>query len=377
MIHLALDTCIYRSKPRLDSKEFVLLKGMAVSGTIILHVPFVVEREFTTQLEHDQRDKLTRAINLISRALNFEPHGPHSAKLAGQLDGFKSALHDLVQERHEVFMNWLLEVHAIRHPLTLEQTSNAMEAYFAGAPPLKQPKVRNDIPDSFIFQQFLQLNEDYGSEFGVVVEDKALREASQNAGIRCWSSLRDFLTSTTAQPLVAEQIIIENKEEVCEHVLMLASQATDSIAKALEKALLAGGYATLVGDHLPGETGEIYLSGIDRPYKVDIEDIEYIGETVFLANIVAEVELMYQYPIYKYDVLDLDRRKGGISALNDHYFEAETTDAFQFSACLELEFSKWQSAPEKVEELKAQLVNPEIGVSELQDFQILINETGS
>ena len=259
--------------------------------------------------------------------------------------------------------------------MTLEQAANAMEAYFTGAPPLTQPKVRKHIPDSFIFQQFLQLKKTYGSNFGVVAEDKALLEASQDAGLLCWASLREFLTSTTAQPLVAEQIIIENKGEVCEHVLALANQSTDSIAKALEEALLSDGYTNVAGDNLPGETGEIYLSGIDRPYKIDVDDIEYIGSTVFLANIVAEVELMYEYPIYKYDAMDLDRRKFGLSALNDHYLEAETTDAFQFSACLELEFSKWQTSPEGVEELKAQLNNPAIGVSELKDFQIVQNET--
>ena len=147
MIHLVLDTCIYSRRPRLDSKEFLLLKGMAASGKIILHVPFVVEREFTTQLEHDQREKLQSAIKQVSRALSFEPHGPHSEKLAGQLRSLKSAFSELVQERAEAFINWLAEAGAVRHPLTLEQALEAMEAYFTGAPPLKQPKVRKDIPD--------------------------------------------------------------------------------------------------------------------------------------------------------------------------------------------------------------------------------------
>ena len=45
---------------------------------------------------------------------------------------------------------------------------------------------------------------------------------------------------------------------------------------------------------------------------------------------------------------------------------------------LELEFPKWKSAPEEVGELKAQLINPEIGACpELQDFHILDNETES
>ena len=78
MIHLVLDTSIYRESPRLDSPEFKLLSYMVERGYLVLHVPHIVEREQSTYLEQVQRGRLKKAINVLSKALSFEEHGPKS-----------------------------------------------------------------------------------------------------------------------------------------------------------------------------------------------------------------------------------------------------------------------------------------------------------
>ena len=370
MIHVVLDTSIYCRNPRRDSKEFTLLQGISSTGQVTLHVPFVVEREFATQLEHDQRRRLDTAVREISKALAFDPHGPHSAHLAEQLEVLQAALSGLVHERAAAFIHWLEDASAVRHPLTLEQASNALDAYFSGAPPLKEPKVRKDIPDSFVFQKLLELHQTHGSQLRVVVADKSLAHAVRDAGIPVWATLREFLTSADVQSLVAEQVIATNQPAVDNHVLALAEESTEIIAKALEEALLSD-EETIQYGNFPGDSGEIYLSGIDIPHEVYIGDIEYIGGTVFLANIAARVELMYQYHLATHDALALDAPKFSVSPLNDHYLEVETTDEFSLSACLEIEFPTWQTTPHDILELKAQLTSPEIGVTDLNDFEII------
>ena len=338
---------------------------------ILVKMGYVVEREFATQLEHDQHRRLDTVAREISKALSFDPHGPRSAQLAEQLEVLQAALSDLVHERSAAFIHWLEQASAIRHPLTLEQASNALDAYFSGAPPFKEPKVRKDIPDSFVFQKVLELSEAHGPQLGIVVADERLARAVRDAGIPVWSSLREFLTSPVVQPLVAEQVIANNQPAVDNHVLALAQQATGTIAKALEQALLSDEEVIQYGDHLPGESGEIYLSGIDTPHEVHIADIEYIGGMVFLANIVARVELIYQFPLATHDALALNAPTFSVSPLNEHYLEVETTDEFSVSACLELEFPAWQTTPNGIHELRAQLANPEIGVTDLKDFEIV------
>ena len=371
MIHVVLDTSIYSRNPRLDSKEFTLLQGISSTRQVTLHVPFVVEREFATQLEHDQRRRLDTAVREISNALAFDPHGPHSARLAEQLEVLQAALSGLAHERATAFIHWLEDASAIRHPLTLKQASNALDAYFSGAPPLKEPKVRKDIPDSFVFQKLLELHQTHGSQLRVVVADKSLAHAVRDAGIPVWATLREFLTSPDVQSLVAEQVIATNQPAVNNHVLALAEESTEIIAKALEEALLSDKETIQYGSHFPGDTGEIYLSGIDIPHEVHIGDIEYIGGTVFLANIAVSVELMYQYHLATHDALALGEPKYYISPLNDHYLEVETTDEFSLSACLEIEFPTWQTTPHDIHELKAQLTSPEIGVTDINDLEII------
>ena len=75
MIHLVLDSSIFRKSPRLDSREFAVLSEMMEAGHVTPHAPYVVEREITSTLEKDQNDRLSSAISNITKALQYKPHG--------------------------------------------------------------------------------------------------------------------------------------------------------------------------------------------------------------------------------------------------------------------------------------------------------------
>lgn len=371
MIHLVLDTAIYRRSPRLDSPEFKLLSYMVERGYLILHVPHIVEQEQSSHLEHVQRDRLTKAIDNLSKALNFEEHRPKSKELNSSLEELKANINYLIEERSSAFTDWLDKNNAVHHEITLDQMQRALEAYFKGLPPLKRPKVREDIPDSFIFQQILDLKNTYQLQLGIVVEDNDLRSACVGAGITCWVDLHKFIVSPEAQNFLAQTVIKENKAEISSFVHSLANESIDTISAALEETLLSNDYTTLTGDSIPGETKQIYLSGVNSPYDVEIVDTEYLGDTVFLANVQAQVELQYQFPMFKSDLIDLDEEKYHFSPLNDHYFEVETTDVFQFSGRVELDFPEAIVASASADEMKTVLQNPIISVSDLEDFEVV------
>jgi len=371
MIHLVLDTSIYRKSPRLDSREFSVLSEMINAGHVILHVPHVVERECTSELELGQREKLNEAMVRLTKAVAFEPLGPKSKQLSEFLQKLRKDTDSLVSERAAAFSYWLDKHKAMRHPIKLDQTQRALEAYFSGTPPLKQPKSRKDIPDAFIFHQILDLKKCHQSELHVVVEDGALRSACENAHICCWSTLLEFITNPVVQEFYAERMIERHKPEVLAHVQNIAESRRSSIAASLEKALLSDQYTLICGDSLPGESGEIYLSGIDTPHSVTIEDVEYIGSILFLATVHAQVALMYEFSMDVFDALELDSDKYSTSPLNNHYVEVETTDAFQFSGRLELEFVKPETEVTSLSTLKSFLKEPTIVVSELENFEII------
>lgn len=135
--------------------------------------------------------------------------------------------------------------------------------------------------------------------------------------------------------------------------------------------MLSDEYRILYDHNLPGEGGQIYVSGINAPDHFDIEEMEYIGKRVFMASIRAEVELMYEYSLPIHDAVNLDPGKFSASPLNDHYWEVETTDDFCFFARLELEFPESNGNSKTLEEVKSSLQEPEIKVSDLTHFEMI------
>ncbi len=72
MIHVALDTNIYRHNPSLDSAGFKSLTYLAKRKSICIHIPYVVEHEFSTDLVHKHKLKIDSAIKSISGIVNHE-----------------------------------------------------------------------------------------------------------------------------------------------------------------------------------------------------------------------------------------------------------------------------------------------------------------
>ena len=75
--------------------------------------------------------------------------------------------------------------------------------------------------------------------------------------------------------------------------------------------------------------------------------------------------------MFKSDLIGLDEDKYYFSPLNDHYFEVETTDVFQFSGRVELDFPQAIVESASVDEMKTVLQDPMIRVSDLEAFEVV------
>jgi hypothetical protein len=370
MIHIVLDTNIYWKSPRLDSPEFKALSFMVKKGCVCLHVPYIVEKEFLTYLEIEQRKKIVSAIKSISSALNYEGTGEKTNDLSVILEKLKADEKDIVTERSASFIDWLNLNSAGRHPLTLKQSEGALEAYFNGSPPLKEPKTRKHIPDSFIYQKIMELKSNFGNDLTVVINDGDLRSACENAGILCFDELSKFLKSENAQECLKQPIIDVNKQQVLEYTLKLANSKINTITDAIENLLLSGDYRMIHGDKIPGENREIYVSSVDRPHSVCLEEVVYFSGGLFVIYFSAQVELIYEYPVFRSESYHLDSNKFYITPLNDHYVDVETTDEFSFCGRVEIEFGEDIVNSGSTEELLESMINPKILVDELVDFGI-------
>ena len=371
MIHLVLDTNIYHNNHTLKTYDFTVLSRMAESECLSLHVPYIVEREFGSFLEQKQRKNVNEVISGLKNILKFEIPSNYARKLNKILEIMEQNIDDFSTESSKAFVKWLNLKNAVRHSITQELAQHALEAYFNGDPPLKQPKVRNDIPDSFVFQQVLQLGKTYKSQLVVVTSDKALLAACQQASILCHEDLRSFFQSSPAKKCLFQVEYERREHAIMEFVNNLANSNIEKIALLLENTLLTDDYRTLSGDYIPGENNEIFVGGVNLPYDVKIFEIAYAGGEEFLVYVSARVELMYEYPMFIYDAVELDPSKYHTSPLNKHYVDVETTDIFEFGASIVLDLSEFNILQilDTGENSLSQI--PTMFVNEISDIRLL------
>jgi hypothetical protein len=302
---------------------------------------------------------------------NYEDVGTQTSKLNKLLNHLQKHKDKIVKERKNSFINWLTHLHANRYDLTEDDSKKSLDAYFQGKLPFKEPKVRKDIPDSFIYHQILKIHSEHRDDLHIVVEDGNLREACEESGIICHKELKEFIELDAVQLSLQNKVIDDNLKEVNTAIEAYIKKNSEQITEKVESLLLSDEYETIHGDQIPGESNEIYVSGAYRPYSIElISDVEHYGDGLFVIGFSASVELTYEYPVYRSEVHELDRDKYYIECLNDHYFNVETTDEFSFEGRIELEYNLDLEAIRSIEDLLKALVEPSITISELDEFQI-------
>ncbi len=374
MIHVVLDTNIYRHNPHLKSPGFKSLTSLAKRKSICIHIPYVVEQEFSTQLVHDHKKKINSAIDSISHIVNNE-------KLKGIVTGIEKCLQelqknkaDLYNETKEAFDEWLIEVGAIRHSLSEAEAKRAMDAYFKGEPPLKKVKNRKDIPDSFIFQSIQTLHEKYKHKLHCIIHDNDLRGACQSSGIETHASLDEFITSEKIKKYIENAFINDNIEFISNHLLEYAKREEKTILSQIDFALADYPFIKIC-DPAIGASKTLSVVDEKMPHSLVLHGgIHYYGEGFFVLRFDALVEFTYDFTIFESDVDKFNNDKYDITIIGGH-ISAETTDQFKFSGQIEFDYhASFSAIKDKGKSLKA-LKDPEITVSELFNFEIKEKKT--
>ena len=153
-------------------------------------------------------------------------------------------------------------------------------------------------------------------------------------------------------------------------IIELTNSKNESILDAVESLLLSDEYSIISGGNVPGESGEIYVSGAYRPHSIEYEKVEYFGGSLFIIYFWSLVELMYEFPASHYDTYDLDRDKYYIEYIDKNFMQIETTDEFRFTGRVELDFDVELADIHDIDELMRKLKVPEVTVSELEEFEI-------
>lgn len=221
---------------------------------------------------------------------------------------------------------------AIQYPPPSDAMSWLVGAYFAGDPPFRAAKNRNDFPDALIWATISHIAEQVG-ELHFVSRDTGLTVPAKNAAtVIHYPTIEDFLGSTFGElATLTDQRLLGLLHD---NVMELEARATELVPEHIQGK-------TVRSKYIPDDNHEATISLAYEPseLKVDTTKTENLGGGYFTFEFKGRADVTLDYAVYKADwaVLDDERMSEiGISALNDHYYGAEESAEVSFRGYLDV-----------------------------------------
>jgi len=326
LIHLVIDTNIFRASPDRNSANFHALERLSLSKKVQLYVPYVVEREFQTQ----QRELCAKDFDKTISGLKGLSRRHLSKSVISSINEIKSKLIDdrdmILSDAEKQFIDWVDSINGIPVPLCIDQATESLEAYFCGKPPLKTIKNREDIPDSFIVRSIEKIHKKNGC-LVVIAGDKKVRNSfSEIEDISTYETLSGFIESDNTQNIIKELDLVDNIDDInralgaCEDS---TSMIKHTIASSVGESVM---WKVIHNAGIPDDNNEATISsfGEAEDIKLDFDDMSYYGNGVFGIPFKLKMEVLADYYIFKADYYGLDPNNlPSVTDHNDHYYEAQ------------------------------------------------------
>ncbi len=324
-ISLIFDSTALQGSLDPPSQALLALERLANHNQITLSVPDIVRREVASQ----ERDFLNSHLAELTKSLQQVRERLDSADRV-VLDNARVLVDQLGSSsrsagRLTAIDRWIARVGAISIPVEPAHFSSALEDYFSGAPPFRQLRSRDDLPDALILGAVKSLCASRGAVV-FVSADKRLREAAATLpSVEAHATPRDAMASATIQHLVQAANAVENLDLL----RRILSTTPPSVVRFVGEHLSdAANYQRIESPFIPDDNNEGHLDSLDVTTDVQLlpDRLEFLGAGTVLIPFEVPCEALVSYAIFKADYycLDDDRTAGiSISDLNDHYFDAQ------------------------------------------------------
>jgi hypothetical protein len=191
-----LDTSIYRQDPARHRGAFQALQRLCMADHLTLHVPEVVRLEFLTWAREQIDLRLTAVAKSIHELRRAVPSGSAVAseieELSHRLDSLQEHIPDAADA---AFDDWLRKVSAETHDADPSHTARVLSGYFAGKPPFRKVKSREDFPDAFIAATVEDLAQLHVLLHVVVADGPLTAACAALPNVFTYSSLDEFIAS--------------------------------------------------------------------------------------------------------------------------------------------------------------------------------------
>jgi PIN domain len=173
VINLVLDTNILHEEG-LHSANMKRLARLVAAGSIAVHIPELVKREYLSKRTSEAAEK-SKAFqaSLADFSKKFFPEDPMQGDLGQISQSIGQAMAQFSAAVEVSFERWRETVNATVINLDLNSTAKVFEEYFEGKGAFRKLKTREDIPDAFIANAIIELKIS-AENIHVAVRDGAL-----------------------------------------------------------------------------------------------------------------------------------------------------------------------------------------------------------
>ena len=324
--NVVVDTSVLTRSPARTDLHFQALARLCNAGVAHLHVPHIVRLEFISQEVARAKTSLSQASNQLlglERCGSMTAQNPQLQAIRGQL----AALQGIVIEKvSENFDAWLASLPGTLQPLLLPDASAAWDAYAFARPPFKEPRLRKDLPDAFIYQIVASLSKTH--PIVVIAHDDNLASyCSQLPSCEVQRSLELWISSPPVQTALLDLSVIDT---LATYVAIF--QRHDATTGAFSQQLKSGRLADLYGQvitspTIPDDNNAACISSWEDPAAVSIDfaNLHYFGGGDFGLPFSFRTSALADYYIYKADYYTLpEELSPPVTDHNDHYFAAES-----------------------------------------------------
>jgi hypothetical protein len=289
-------------------------------------LPYIIEREFQTQQSQQYGKELETAVKGLDNVLRKGISEELAVKLEKLRDELKAIGPSILEDVENALPEWVEENGGVRHPLTQSQAAAAMESYFLGTLPLKAVKIRDDIPDPFIYQTVRSLSVAF-ARLTVIAEDAKIAEACEKLeGVTVHRSLLEFVESKPVQAEILELDVVDNLESIFTEIKTFEENFAE-----ISALISLHGSDSLYGKKIysrsiPDDNHEAIITGFYDAQNVEVnfDELSYFGQGEFGVPFTFDTAVTIVYYIFKADFYAIDEDKmPSVSDHNDHYFEAE------------------------------------------------------
>ena len=203
MLNLVVDSTHFKRDRSLNKVELSIIKQLGKNELIKLHIPWFVYKECISTYKNE----LSNNLNSISSSLkNLDRQGIDSSNMQKATSAYLE-IEAIIKNLDRLIINtwskFIRESKSILYSYDSIRSKNIFKMYFAGDPPFKSLKSRDDIPDAFIFQQIKKISES-GLTY-IVSNDKNLtKECSKLSNTVVFNEWDEFLNDKIIMDLQSQ-----------------------------------------------------------------------------------------------------------------------------------------------------------------------------